>query len=65
MTKSRKDDRGASAVEYGLILVGIAALIVVIVVLLGSQVGSMFGDTCDKIQEETGAAPEGGNCQGD
>ncbi|WP_246060569.1 Flp family type IVb pilin [Nocardioides dongxiaopingii] len=56
-----RNERGASAVEYGLILVGIAAIIVVVVVLLGGQVDKMFRDTCDGIKAETGT----GNCTGD
>lgn len=61
----RRDERGASAVEYGLILIGIAALIVVIVFLLGKQVDGMFGDTCDKIQEQTSTGTEPDECAGD
>jgi pilus assembly protein Flp/PilA len=44
----RKDD-GASAVEYGLLVAAIAALIVIIVFALGGLVRSIFKDTCDKI----------------
>ena len=45
----RADERGASAVEYGLLVAGIAALIVTIVFLLGDQVTGAFDDTCDTI----------------
>lgn len=38
----RGDDRGATAVEYGLIVALIAAVIVVVVGLLGNQVSSAF-----------------------
>jgi pilus assembly protein Flp/PilA len=44
----RKDD-GASAVEYGLLVAAIAALIVIIVFALGGLVKGIFQDTCDKI----------------
>ena len=44
----RKDD-GASAVEYGLLVAAIAALIVIIVFALGGLVKGIFKDTCDKI----------------
>ncbi len=47
-----RDERGASAVEYGLILVGIAAVIVAIVFLLGGQVKGMFNETCESISNE-------------
>jgi pilus assembly protein Flp/PilA len=38
----RQDDRGATAVEYGLIVALIAAVIVVVVGLLGGQVATAF-----------------------
>jgi pilus assembly protein Flp/PilA len=38
----RRDDRGATAVEYGLIVALIAAVIVVVVGLLGQKVSSAF-----------------------
>jgi pilus assembly protein Flp/PilA len=41
-----KDDTGASAVEYGLLIAAIAAVIVVIVFALGSVVKSKFQKTC-------------------
>lgn len=37
-----RDDRGATAVEYGLIVALIAAVIIVVVGLLGTQVSSAF-----------------------
>lgn len=37
-----RDDRGATAVEYGLIVAGIAAVIVAIVFILGKQVADAF-----------------------
>ena len=47
--KERMDERGASAVEYGLLVAGIAALIIAVVFLLGGQVKSAFSDTCGSI----------------
>lgn len=38
----RRDDQGATAVEYGLIVALIAAVIVVVVGLLGTKVSSAF-----------------------
>jgi pilus assembly protein Flp/PilA len=48
----RKDD-GASAVEYGLLVAAIAALIVIIVFALGGLVRHIFSDTCSKIAAKT------------
>jgi pilus assembly protein Flp/PilA len=47
----KMDERGASAVEYGLLIAGIAALIVAIVFLFGSGVNALFDDTCDSIMQ--------------
>ncbi len=44
-----REERGASAVEYGLLIAGIAALIVVAVFALGPVVKEAFTDTCDEI----------------
>ena len=46
---TKKDERGASAVEYGLLIAGIAALIVVAVFALGPIVRDAFETTCDVI----------------
>lgn len=47
--RAKMDERGASAVEYGLLIAGIAALIVVAVFALGPVVKEAFTDTCDEI----------------
>jgi len=47
---NRKDETGASAVEYGLLVAAIAALIVIIVFALGGVVQEVFTDTCTTIQ---------------
>ena len=41
--KAKKDERGASAVEYGLLVAAIAALIVVIVFALGGILIGLLG----------------------
>ena len=46
-----RDERGASAVEYGLLIAGIAALIVVIVFAFGDVINEVFNDTCSAVQE--------------
>jgi pilus assembly protein Flp/PilA len=42
---ARMDERGASAVEYGLLVAGIAAVIVAIVFLLGGTLNGVFSKT--------------------
>ena len=44
---------GASAVEYGLLIAGIAALIVVAVFALGGNVTDLFNDTCETVSDGT------------
>jgi len=47
--RHRRDEAGASAVEYGLLVAAIAAIIVIIVFTLGGTVRGLFKNTCDKI----------------
>ncbi len=47
--RRKMDERGASAVEYGLLVAGIAAVIVAAVFLLGPTVEGAFTDTNDAI----------------
>jgi pilus assembly protein Flp/PilA len=46
---AKMDERGASAVEYGLLIAGIAALIVVVVFAFGNVIKGIFSDTCTKV----------------
>ena len=46
---SRRNDDGASAVEYGLLVAGIAAVIVLLVFALGGVMKSAFSSTCTSI----------------
>ena len=48
--RAKMDERGASAVEYGLLIAGIAALVVVAVFALGPIVKEAFSDTCTEIK---------------
>lgn len=48
LTSPGRDDRGATAVEYSLIAVFIAALIVAVVSLLGNQVSIDFSSVVGK-----------------
>jgi pilus assembly protein Flp/PilA len=45
----RCDDAGASAVEYGLIVFAIAAVIAVVVFAFGGAVRDLFSTSCDHI----------------
>lgn len=45
-------DEGASAVEYGLLVAAIAALVVIIVFALGGLVQRTFQDTCKEIDDK-------------
>jgi pilus assembly protein Flp/PilA len=53
---NRKDEKGASAVEYGLLVAAIAALIVIIVFALGGVVKDVFQNTCDTIASEASSS---------
>lgn len=44
-------EAGASSVEYGLIVVAIAAVIAAVVFVVGGRVGGLFNDTCDAFAE--------------
>lgn len=52
LTRIRKAqaDEGASAVEYGLLVAAIAAVIVIIVFALGGVIRDVFQTTCDKVK---------------
>jgi pilus assembly protein Flp/PilA len=59
---SEAKDRGASAVEYGLMVAAIAAVIVTVVFGLGTIVSKTFSDTCSSLKTGTvaGAVPAAG-----
>jgi pilus assembly protein Flp/PilA len=46
---TKTDEDGASAVEYGLLVAGIAALIVLIVFAFGGVIKSVFTSTCKAV----------------
>jgi pilus assembly protein Flp/PilA len=52
-----RQERGASSVEYGLLLAGIAALIAAAIFIFGGQVADMFDGSCDTINQEISSAP--------
>ena len=57
LRRTTRDDRGASAVEYGLLVAAIAAVIIVGVFAFGGFVSEIFEDTCESIQDEVGENP--------
>ncbi len=46
---AKMDERGASAVEYGLLVAGIAALIVAVVFAFGGVINDVFSTTCNSV----------------
>ena len=55
-------DRGASAVEYGLLVAAIAAIIVAVVFALGGLINGAFDKTCKAIEGQPGVTTTGGKC---
>ena len=53
---AKMSERGASAVEYGLLIAGIAALIVVVVFAFGDSLTGIFSDTCTAVTSGASAA---------
>ena len=56
----RDNEKGASAVEYGLLVAAIAAIIVIIVFALGRLVRSGFNNTCSAIDNGNSQISEAG-----
>ena len=48
------DERGSSAVEYALLLSGIALLLVIVVFALGGSTLGLFDDSCAVIDGQIG-----------
>jgi pilus assembly protein Flp/PilA len=57
--KAKMDERGASAVEYGLLIAGIAALIIVVIFAFGGVLKGVFDDTCSSVNNQGNS---GGTC---
>jgi pilus assembly protein Flp/PilA len=53
---SKLDERGASAVEYGLLIAGIAALIIVVVFAFGGVLNDIFQTTCNSVAVNSSAS---------
>jgi pilus assembly protein Flp/PilA len=62
LRKSRelRGDEGASAVEYGLLVAAIAAVIVVLVFALGGVIKNTFQTTCNNVK--TGGSSTAATC---
>jgi pilus assembly protein Flp/PilA len=56
---AKRDEDGASAVEYGLLVAAIAALIVIVVFLFGGLIRHVFANTCNTIASSVSG---GTNC---
>jgi len=52
---AKMEERGASAVEYGLLIAGIAALIVIVVFAFGDNLVDIFTSTCDSVNGDAEA----------
>jgi pilus assembly protein Flp/PilA len=53
---ARMDERGASAVEYGLLITGIAAVIAIVVYAFGGVVlNGLFQSTCHTVASSAGS----------
>ncbi|WP_144671204.1 Flp family type IVb pilin [Arthrobacter sp. U41] len=66
-TRLRRDQRGATAVEYGIMVSLIAVVIIVAVTLLGSNINKTFQDVACSVQggktfSATGGADGKGGC---
>ena len=53
---AKMSERGASAVEYGLLIAGIAALIVVVVFAFGDSLTGIFRGTCKAVNSSSQAS---------
>ena len=53
---AKMEERGASAVEYGLLIAGIAALIVVVVFAFGGSLKGIFNETCSAVTKSASNA---------
>ena len=52
----KRDEEGASAVEYGLLVAAIAAVIILLVFALGGWIKGSFKKTCDALASQPSAA---------
>lgn len=55
VTKFFREEDGASAVEYGILVAAIAAVIVVVTLIVGAQVENAFNRVCKALGGISGA----------
>jgi pilus assembly protein Flp/PilA len=60
---TKKNDEGASAVEYGLLVAAIAAIIIIVVFTLGGWVKGAFKDTCNQFNSSNSVNYAGGSAK--
>jgi pilus assembly protein Flp/PilA len=53
---TRREEDGASAVEYGLLVAGIAALVVAIIFIFGNVVNKNFNNACGRLSAGASAS---------
>jgi pilus assembly protein Flp/PilA len=58
--RNRRNDEGATAVEYGLLVAAIAAVIVAVVFVIGHYVHGAFSTTCSSLSSNSVTATGGG-----
>jgi pilus assembly protein Flp/PilA len=51
---AQRDERGASAVEYALLIAGIAGVIVMVIYAFGGVLNGVFTATCDSVGNSAG-----------
>jgi len=57
---SGADESGATAAEYGLLVAGIASVVVLLVIALGGLIADSFQTTCSTVK--AGGPPSGQTC---
>ena len=58
------DERGATAIEYGLIAGLIAVVIIGALTLTGNSLNTVFGQVADKLEEVAGGSGDSGSGSG-
>jgi pilus assembly protein Flp/PilA len=54
LTRLGRGERGATAVEYGLLIAGIAGLVVLVIFAFGAEITSLYQDTCTDVSTRSG-----------
>jgi pilus assembly protein Flp/PilA len=64
-TRDKPQERGASAVEYGLLVSGIAAVVIAGVFAFGRSTDVIWGDNCSAVTGKIENGPTAEECAGD